>query len=546
MLSLLFDPDALSRRTKLTRYNSVETRATFDAANHLLELTHLLLPLKFVWASPSTWLSTLASFFQSFHSSLVTPHSSLAEAAPPTVSAVRPIQLPPDVLATVAYTYDAVGNRLSAVGSTQGAGGSNFTYQYDPLSQLDTATEAALGLTNYEYDAVGNRTQVVDPVGTTPYTPNNLNQYATVGSTTYQYDPNGNLTFDGTTTYTYDAENRLITATVSGLPTSVYAYDAFGRRISKTVNGTTTKFTYDGDQILEELNASDQQLAEYINGSGIDEPLRMQRGTTKSYYLVDGLGSIIGLTNPQGKIVEQYTYDPYGKPSIFDGAGNPLTASAFGNHYLFTGREYDQETGLQFNRARYYNPSIGRFLSRDPLTWGPNDPRLFELRTRYNQQMWLVVFGLARSPHRIVSGITRSLMANGSRFGLYAYVFNNPLRWLDPYGLDKQSISLEDALDFLFGIENAFADDFEKWDNLSNQNKQQTTNLLFMVGASYVAIGMAAITIGIITYPYFPWWGAGLIGGGFYLEAKGIIDFAQWAKNYGELQNAIKNFEEEY
>ncbi len=72
----------------------------------------------------------------------------------------------------------------------------------------------------------------------------------------------------------------------------------------------------------------------------------------------DGLGSVVNLTDSLGKVIESYTYDEYGKP---------LNSSSVGNRYFFTGREYDKETGLYYYRARYYDPTMGRFLAQDPI-----------------------------------------------------------------------------------------------------------------------------------------------------------------------------------
>jgi RHS repeat-associated protein len=92
------------------------------------------------------------------------------------------------------------------------------------------------------------------------------------------------------------------------------------------------------------------------------------------YYHFDGLGSIIALSNSSGAVVEQYTYDVFGTPDSVSSIGNP---------YLFTGREYDSETGNYYYRARYYAPDIGRFLQPDPTvykeglnlyTYGRNNP----------------------------------------------------------------------------------------------------------------------------------------------------------------------------
>jgi RHS repeat-associated protein len=84
----------------------------------------------------------------------------------------------------------------------------------------------------------------------------------------------------------------------------------------------------------------------------------MKRVGANSFYLYDGLGSVIALSNNSGNLVEQYSYDVFGYPN---------TVSSVGNRFMFTGREYDNEylMGLYYYRARYYRPSIGRFTSRD-------------------------------------------------------------------------------------------------------------------------------------------------------------------------------------
>ena len=246
---------------------------------------------------------------------------------------------------TSSATYDPVGNRTAL---TDAAGTHGYTY--DKLSQLTVAdypTGFAFADTTFTYDKLGNRTQVLAGT-TTAYAANTVNQYTTVGGTAFTYDPNGNLTSDGTNAYTYDSENRLLTAQGSGLGAQ-YTYDPLGRRLTKTVNGTTTRFLYDGEQLLAETDATGTITATYV----------------------------------------------YGTPRITDGAGNVLPQSVVGNRFLFTGRESEQETGLYYYRARYYNPAIGRFLQRDPVGY--------------------------------TAGIN-----------LYSYVDNNPLNWVDPFGLDKQ------------------------------------------------------------------------------------------------------------
>lgn len=289
-----------------------------------------------------------------------------------------------------AYTYDQVGNRLTM---TDPAGG--HTYSYDKLYQLtlaDYPSGYAFTDTPFAYDKTGNRTTAAG----TAYTANLLNQYTQVGSSLFSNSPNGNLTGDGTRTYTYDSEHRLLTASAAGLTASA-TYDPLGRRLTKTLNGTITRFLYDGDRLIAETDGAGAITAKYVFGPGIDEPLRMTRGATTSYYHADGLGSVVALTNTTGTIVERASYDVYGQTRVTSGTGTVLTQSALGNRFFFTGREHDQETGLYHYRARAYDPRLGRFLQRDPV-------------------------GYAAGPN------------------LYSYVENNPTTWVDPLGLEKERI----------------------------------------------------------------------------------------------------------
>ncbi|MCE9638365.1 MAG: RHS repeat-associated core domain-containing protein [Planctomycetes bacterium] len=91
-------------------------------------------------------------------------------------------------------------------------------------------------------------------------------------------------------------------------------------------------------------------------------------------YHTQLVGSVTHVTGPTGSVVEQYLYDPYGKPTIKDGAGGTISASAIRNPYLFTARQLDEETGLYYYRARNYSPDLRRFIQRDPLEYvdGPN------------------------------------------------------------------------------------------------------------------------------------------------------------------------------
>jgi RHS repeat-associated protein len=160
---------------------------------------------------------------------------------------------------------------------------------------------------------------------------------------------------------------------------------------------TVYVYTYDWRAIEEYGNGVLSR--NYTYGDWIDEILTMDRAAEGDhfYYHDDALGSIIAVSNNAGVPVERYSYDAYGEPSFFDGDGNSINQFTIGNSYLFTGRNYDSETGLYYYRTRYLHPVIGRFITRDTIgIWGD----------------------------------TLSL-GNG-----YTYAGNNPRSKVDPFGLN--------------------------------------------------------------------------------------------------------------
>src|SRR5437899_8257916 len=144
-------------------------------------------------------------------------------------------------------------------------------------------------------------------------------------------------------------------------PTLSFKYDAFGRRIYKSSSSGTSVFAYDGDNLVEETNASGAVVARYEGTQNIDEPLAMLRSGATSYYHADGLGSVTSLSSGAGSLTQTYTFDSFGKQA---GSSGSLV-----NPFQYTGREADSETGLYYYRARYYDPSTGRFLSEDPMRY---------------------------------------------------------------------------------------------------------------------------------------------------------------------------------
>ncbi len=311
---------------------------------------------------------------------------------------LRQSATPNTVLQSFQYGYNKVGNRTWVAY----ADGSGDVYQYDGTDQLigvkygvsnpQDGYNLATGenrAVSYTYDALGNRSVMLDNLTMTNYTVNNLNQYTQIDlNNSYAYDTNGNLTNDGTWTFGYDREGHLVSANKSGTSVS-YKYDALGRRIEKNVNGTVTKYVYSGQDLIEERDGSNNITAKYVYAGGIDNPVKVIRGTGAYYFQQDALGNVTALTDAGGAIVESYTYDAFGKPKIRDGDGNVIS-NPF-TPFLFTGREYDAETGLYHYRSRAYSPVLGRFLQMDSVGFDGGDWNLYRYvsnnPTRYNDPM---------------------------------------------------------------------------------------------------------------------------------------------------------------
>ncbi|NMF39649.1 RHS repeat-associated core domain-containing protein, partial [Pseudomonas sp. SWRI 103] len=165
------------------------------------------------------------------------------------------------------------------------------------------------------------------------------------------------------TEYRYDCQHRLIGITQPNGQTASYRYDPFGRRISKTVDGITTEFFWQGEKLIAEHHADRHRS--YLYEPDSFRPLALLEGfgpkETKPYhYQLDHLGTPQELTAPDGEIVWSAQYRAYGEISRLDigKVDNPLR---------FQGQYFDQESGLHYNRHRYYNPDIGRYLTPDPV-----------------------------------------------------------------------------------------------------------------------------------------------------------------------------------
>jgi RHS repeat-associated protein len=295
--------------------------------------------------------------------------------------------------ATVSFGYDNANRRTSLTLPN----GIIVSYSYDNASQLTGLSYAkgstTLGNLTYAYDLNGRRTSIggsfaatnlPNAVSTTAYNVNN--QLTTWGTANLFYDLNGNMTSDGTHSYTWDARNHL--KQIDSGTTASFVYDPFGRRTSKTILGAQTGFLYDDANPVQELSGT-TVTANSLMG-GIDEVFQRTDSAGARNFLTDALGSSIASADSTGTIQTQYTFDPFGNTTS--------SGASTSNSFAYTGRELDA-TGLYFDRARYYNPMIGRFISEDPIGFG--------------------------------DGVN-----------IYSYVYDNPLNFRDSLGLSASSVAL--------------------------------------------------------------------------------------------------------
>ena len=163
----------------------------------------------------------------------------------------------------------------------------------------------------------------------------------------------------------------------SGTNTMSVSYDAQNRVVSRTVNGVTTTYAYDGWNLIEDYDASGNELARYIHGPQSDELLAKISPTGALYYLQDGNQNVTTITDSTGAVQERYTYDVYGAVTITDGSGNSLSVSGVGNRFMFTGREFLAPVGLYDYRNRVYSATLGRFLQTDPIRFQAGDINIY-------------------------------------------------------------------------------------------------------------------------------------------------------------------------
>ncbi len=272
------------------------------------------------------------------------------------------------------FTYDDTDNPTQITH----AGGAKDTYTYDIDDRLTGAcynTTTCNGASDYvkwTYDAVGNRTSEIRPSGTATYaydaTTGQLNSITGNGiNRSFSYNDLGQVTNDGAATYTYNGAGQMASETRTG-QTTTYNYDGDGQRLSAATLSSTTQYDWDpaSHELLAELDGSGALTAEYLYGMG--SLSRTTGAGAQSYYHVDAQGSVRALTTNQGVTTDTASYEPFGVLRA-SSPGEPTQPLGFAGQYTDAG-------GLQYLRARQYDPTTGRFAAPDPLG-GPGAARTY-------------------------------------------------------------------------------------------------------------------------------------------------------------------------
>lgn len=295
----------------------------------------------------------------------------------------------------VTYGYDVAG-RVTTIGENGATSGIGLlaTYAYDSLGRATTITRGNGAVTSYAYDAVSRLTSLTQDfagtvsdltIGSMTYNPasqiasqtrsndtyawgghyninrnysvNGLNQQTAAGATALGYDGRGNLTTSGTSSYGYTSQNRLATG-----PNSLSLFADSLERLDY-ISTSSTLLAHDGDQLVSEYSyPANTLLRRYVYGPGIDSPLVWYEGsgtTDRRWLHQDERGSVVAISDGTGAVSAKNKYDEYGIPA----------ASNVGR-FQFTGQSWIAEIGMYYYKARFYSPTLGRFMQTDPIGYG--------------------------------------------------------------------------------------------------------------------------------------------------------------------------------
>ena len=263
----------------------------------------------------------------------------------------------------ISYTYDANNNRKQMT-----IGNKTTAYQYnknDELLRTDTLhTDTEKNdVVIYKNDKNGNRLATV-----------NRSEIPAEAKDTSYIDVDvtlGDNQLNDNVVNHYNALNQLTETLTKNYKVS-FTYDAEGLRTGKTVNGEKTVYVWDGDQVVMELSKGGAVQKRYIRGNDLVYADKGEN-TEKTYYVTDMHGNVVQLLDESGNVTKTYEYDSFGnevKPEKKDE-----------NPYRYCGEYYDKETEEVYLRARYYEPGVGRFITRDTYTGESDEPLSLHLYT---------------------------------------------------------------------------------------------------------------------------------------------------------------------
>ncbi|NDI37233.1 RHS repeat-associated core domain-containing protein [Chengkuizengella sediminis] len=318
------------------------------------------------------------------------------------------------------YDYDE-NNRLKTVGKTMENAEASYSYYTNGLLQkieqrngiesihtynglnLETLTHqkqdgTTINQYEYGYDNNSNITSKIGNGSLNEYDYDELNRIIASDEfdETYEYDERGNREERFSTSndddmnveYSYDAQNRLIQAVVDG-KTVQFRYNGDNLLYERVEDGETTRFYYDGSIMIAEATVIESEVelkARFIHGNGLISTEDAYQN--QYYYLQNGHGDVVELRDITGNTrLNRYEYDIWGNPV--------LSLEMVYNPFQYSGEFWDDTINLQYLRARWYDPSDGRFITEDKYEGEINNP----------------------------------LSLN-----LYTYVYNNPLKYIDPTG----------------------------------------------------------------------------------------------------------------
>ena len=323
---------------------------------------------------------------------------------------------------TFVYEYYDDGMIKSITYPDTGKGTLQTTYTYDNINRMTTMTNKLgtkiISQFSYEYDNNGNITKITENGDVTEYEYDELNRLSAVKipgvrTITYTYDSRGNRATQSDTlksdqtvipgSFTYNSWDQMSTFT-SGMNTYEYKYDPQGLRIQKMGPNENIRYHLDDNgRVIAESDGSGQVKAQNIWGYQV---LSRKIDGKYYYYIYNGHGDVIQIVDESGNIVNTYKYDEWGNLLFKD--------EEIYNPIRYCGEYQDLSSGLIYLRARYYDPSIGRFISEDPY-WNTHN----------------MIYGDNPNSDNPVPDITAIMQSSN----LYVYGMNNPIKWIDPSGM---------------------------------------------------------------------------------------------------------------